>query len=81
MEQIPILFNKVKQQCPTLCPVFYPGDVTEKQVLQLVAERKKLPKPSSKCALCESKEGTMNPQVVCDYDIEKRKMQIKQVKV
>lgn len=40
-----------------------------------------MPKQSKKCALCESREGELNPQVFCDYDIQERKMIVKDVKV
>ena len=81
MDKLPVLLDKVKQQCPTLCPVFYPGEVTEKQVMKMVKEKKRMPKQSKKCALCESREGELNPQVFCDYDIQERKMIVKDVKV
>lgn len=81
MDKLPILLDKVKQQCPILCPVFYPGEVTEKQVMKMLKDKKRVPKPSKKCAICESHVGEMKPQVICDYDVQTRKMIVKDVKV
>lgn len=81
MDKVEIVLEKLKKQCPNLCPVFYPGDISEKQVMKLVKEKGKMPKISKKCSICENNEGKMNAQVFCDYDLEGRKMIIKSVKV
>lgn len=81
MDKVPVLLDRVKSQCPNLCPVFYPAEVSEKQVMKVLKEKKRLPKASKVCSICEGNEGEMSPQVVCDYDLEKRKMIVKDVKV
>ena len=81
MDRVPVLLERVKKQCPNLCPVFYPAEVSEKQLMKIVKEKKKMPKQSKTCSICESEEGQMTPQVFCDYDLQTKRMIVKDVKV
>ena len=81
MDRVPVLLERVKKQCPNLCPVFYPAEVSEKQLMKIVKEKKKMPKQCKKCSICESAEGQMTAQVFCDYDLQMKRMIVKDVKV
>ena len=81
MDRVPVLLERVKKQCPNLCPVFYPAEVSEKQLMKIVKEKKKMPNQCKACSICESEEGQMTPQVFCDYDLQTKRMIVKDVKV
>ena len=81
MDRVPVLLERVKKQCPNLCPVFYPAEVSEKQLMKIVKEKKKMSNQCKTCSICESEEGQMTPQVFCDYDLQTKRMIVKDVKV
>ena len=40
-----------------------------------------MPKQCKKCSICESAEGQMTAQVFCDYDLQMKRMIVKDIKV
>ena len=70
MQNVPFLLENIERRCPVLRPVYLPKGITEDLVLKRLEEKKKLPKPSNKCSICESVEGTMSLQIQCKYDLE-----------
>lgn len=81
MENIPVLLNLVEKKCPKLCPVFFPGGISETQILKRLDEKDKLPEPKDTCEICGSEEGQLFPQLLMEYNLQSRKASVSSVKV